>query len=472
MRKPSRDEVVSCRKEVRNRLGKQLARKSSNAFCVAYATATWTRPGPPRFIVELTPQEPVALPTAEAAEKSSENAPWSHIVGANAKYGEGASRSGVAAALREWCVAEFQERASRAASPIVAELRRGAAWELAALADRGRKKANRPAAEFCWLNQTIRTISDPRLLAELAFDDQIHRVDLPRRMFMEVKHSCKAMGAIAYRERSQHTGDGVKVAVIDSEVQVDHPAFGSRAKQKENFTEELWGNPMRHGTAIAGIIAGNLTNFVGMAPGAIIFNYKIFSPLGTGTDDFDGACALQKALKDEARIANCSWGTPAPTDGTSREVRMCDHAWKAGMTIVKSAGHGGTDPRAITSPGDAEGVIVVGATERANRKVMDYSSRGPTKNGLERPHLLAPGGSNAVQIRTCIPTDDVGEAGAGTSHAAAHVSGALALILEGEPWLKPDEQREKLLRLCDHFPDNDPNTHGAGFLSLDRLPPL
>jgi serine protease AprX len=462
----SREELVRCQREVEKQLGTALAGKASDAFCVEFARASWSRPGPPRFIVELTPRTPVPMPDRNAFEELHGRAGGSHEAG-----GERKSRAGAAASLRDWCVADLRERSTHAAAAILAELRRGSPWELAMGVEKSRSRgAAPPAAEHCWLNQVIRTSTDPRLLAELALDAEIHRVDLPRPLFLEVKESCKSMGAITYRTRSQRTGAGVKVAVIDSEVDADHPAFGNRVERKGNFTDEDFGRPDVHGTAIAGIIAANDNDFVGMAPGATIFHYKVFSPQGTASDDFDGACALARALEDKARIANCSWGTAAPTDGTSREARMCDHAWRSGMTVVKSAGHGGKNPLAITSPGDAEGVIVVGATDRVQRRIMAYSSRGPTENGRERPHLVAPGGSRAGPILTCDLADGFGKSPAGTSLAAAHVSGALALLLEAEPELTPDQQRDRLISLCIPYKQKDPNKHGAGFLSLDNLP--
>jgi serine protease AprX len=461
MKQISREEVISCRRELHNCLGSALGEKATDEFCVAFAQASWTRPAPARFIIELTPQSP-----PEADQRAAELNPERREPDRERAPKNLATKPG---SLHEGYATDLRERSYRAATPIIAELRGGLPWELAAGAGSGSAKDS-PRVEFCWLNQIIRTSVDPRRLAELA--SEIHRVDLPRLLFKEVGRSCALMGAIAYRERSNRSGTGVKVAVIDSEVDVEHPALGKRVEQKGNFTDEGWGKPDAHGTAIAGIIAADAKDFAGVAPGATIFHYKVFSRLGTGSDDFDGACALAKAVDDKARVANCSWGTAAPTNGTSREARMCDHAWKSGLTVVKSAGHGGKQALAITSPGDAEGVIVVGATERGRRRVMGYSSRGPTENDRARPHLVAPGGSRRGPIFTCDLSRSFGRIDPGTSLAAAHVSGVLALILEGSPELTPNQQRDELLKLCDAFPENDPNTHGAGFLSLDRLPPL
>jgi serine protease AprX len=133
----------------------------------------------------------------------------------------------------------------------------------------------------------------------------------------------------------------------------------------------------------------------------------------------------------------------------SREVRAADAAWSLGLTIVKSAGNRGPGVSTLTTPADADGVVVVGATDREGKAVQDYSSRGPIPGGMERPHLVAPGGiSGGRGIDSCLVGGGFGDCGAGTSFAAPHVTGLLALILEGEPDLTPNQQRKRLLSVC------------------------
>ena len=240
--------------------------------------------------------------------------------------------------------------------------------------------------------------------------------------------------------------------------------------RKQNYSRELWGNPGSHGTAVAGIAAANGNDLTGMAPDATIYNYKVLATNRfLNSDDFDGALAIQQALEDGAHIANCSWGAGPAGDGTSREARACNAAWALGLTIVKSAGNQGPGASTLTTPADADGVIVVGATDREGGAVQDYSSRGPTSSGQSRPHLVAPGGAPERGIDSCLPQGGFGDCGHGTSFAAPHVSGMLALILEREPELTPEELRAKLLSICAAFDANDTNTHGAGLVSLARL---
>jgi serine protease AprX len=119
----------------------------------------------------------------------------------------------------------------------------------------------------------------------------------------------------------------------------------------------------------------------------------------------------------------------------------------------------------LTSPADADGVIVVGATDRGGKRVQDYSSRGPA-GARERPHLVAPGGSHTSGVETCRPDGKFGSAGAGTSFAAPQISGLAALLLDEDPNLLPDAVRATLIRSSTRIKNGDGNTQGAGLIRL------
>jgi serine protease AprX len=134
--------------------------------------------------------------------------------------------------------------------------------------------------------------------------------------------------------------------------------------------------------------------------------------------------------------------------------------------IVKSAGNKGPGSSTLTTPADADGVIVVGATDRKGKKVQDYSSRGPAV-GKQRPHMIAPGGILGGEgIRSCLVGGGFGDCGAGTSFAAPHVAGILTLLLERNPNLTPNDLRDILLNTSALLTGPDVNTQGKGLVSL------
>ena len=469
------------RRRVRDRLGSAFADKATDALCEALgrpraaveAFGVSRRSSP--VVVEFTPP-----PQPETRGELRDAPAWRDLRKA-AEALRAAAPPEAALVQGQQLLRDARVRAAREAfyrrvGPVSDRLAR-AAGEGARRREFAAREAGVPRAplEVCWLNGTARVRTDPRVLAEVAEDGSVRRLDLPRRLRAEVAGTTARIGAPRYRGAKDLTGAGVVVAVIDSEVDLSHPAFQDRVVHKENLTAEPWGRPGEHGTAVAGVVAAD-NEFQGVAPGAVIYNYKVLATNESlTTDDFGGALALQQALEDGARVANCSWGVPeAPTDGTSREAAACDAAWGYGMAVVKSAGNAGPTAGTVTSPADAAGVIAVGATSLDGTRLEGYSSRGPTLHGEDRPHLLAPGGNRVQALVSCVVGGGYGPGSGigfyGTSFAAPHVSGALALLLEEDPERTPDDLRTLLLGACVQLPGVEASGQGAGLLDLAFLP--
>jgi serine protease AprX len=259
------------------------------------------------------------------------------------------------------------------------------------------------------------------------------------------------------------------VGIIDSEIHSEHDALKGRVVKAKNFTKEPWDTPDKHATAVAGIIGSNSADFLGMAPEAKLFNYKVLATDNNlNSDNFEGSMAIQKAVEDGMQIINCSWGDGPVESNISRLAKACNAAWELGIVVVKSAGNNGPGPGTLTRPAEADGIIVVGATGKDGRIVEDYSSRGPLPSGENRPHLVAPGGSFTFGITSCFE-DRFDNVGAGTSYAAPHVTGLLALILEEHPQLSPDELRTFVIKLCNLLNGFGEEIQGAGLISLRAL---
>ena len=431
------DELDAARRRTAQRLGSAVESKASDRFCLAFAGE---RPG-------LAPEALGRVP-AVIEFNAGDDPPPADVRVARETF------------LR--AVGPARDELQRAVAALELATRRAGAPEAVGAA---------PRVQTCWLNRTIRLDADPRALADVAADGSVQRLDVPRRLEPDQLGSdASLIAAAALRETEGLTGEGVTVGVIDSEVALRHPAFQDRVIHRQNFTSEPFGNPALHGTAVAGFVGASALEFSGMAPGATIANYKVIATVPTfNGDDFDGALAIQQALEDGVRVVNCSWGAGPATDGTSREARACDTAWELGLTVVKSAGNRGPGRSTLTTPADAEGVIAVGATDGPGEALADYSSRGPTEDGRQRPHLLAPGGSDTEGLLSALVGGGFGDVGQGTSYAAPHVVGLLALLLEREPDLTPTEQRDRLLGTCTEVAGLDPDLQGAGLLAPDGL---
>jgi serine protease AprX len=301
------------------------------------------------------------------------------------------------------------------------------------------------------------------VLADVAGDDGVAGIDVPRRLMPDAtppNHTAIALPA--FLARSSSTGDGITVGVLDSEVAFSHPALAGRVVHRRNYTAEPWGNPDHHGTAVAGIIAADDAEHGGIAPGAVVYNYKVLATNRfLNGDDFAGALAIQQALEDGVDVANCSWGAGPIGPLPSREARAVETAWAAGMAVVKSAGNRGPGPETMTTPAEAEGIIVVGATDVEGREVQPYSSRGAA-GARPGPDVVAPGGSDQVSLSCCLTNGGFGDAGMGTSYAAPHVTGLLALFLAEDPALLPDGLRERLRAHARRLPGLADRDQGHG----------
>jgi serine protease AprX len=325
--------------------------------------------------------------------------------------------------------------------------------------------------QACWLNHTVRAESDATVLGDVASDPAVAQIDVPRQLHAEaVAPNVTLEAAAAVRAEQPLSGKGITVGVIDSEVAGGHPALAGRVIHRRNYTPEPFNTPDGHGTAVAGFVGADSSVFRGVAPEVTIYNYKVLATVSAlNTDDFGGALAIQHALEDGIRVVNCSWRAGPNGDGTSREARACNTAWRLGLTIVKSAGNEGPAAQSLTTPADAEGVIAVGATDAAGGVIADYSSRGPTTDGRHRPHLVAPGGTFESGLTGLTVGGGVDNVGAGTSFAAPHITGLLALLLEGQPNLTPDQQRERLLAACRKLAGARVDDQGRGLIDPAAL---
>jgi serine protease AprX len=304
-----------------------------------------------------------------------------------------------------------------------------------------------------------------------------------------------------YAWSKNFTGSGIGVAVIDSGITAGRDftlanGTGSRIVYNQNFASgpntaaDLYG----HGTHVAGILAGNGMNsrganfrktFVGIADNASLINLRVLDQNGAGRDSAVIA-AIEKAIslksKYNIRVINLSLGR-AVYEGYKLDplCQAVEAAWKAGIVVVVAAGNEGRNDSAhtdgygtIAAPGNDPYAITVGAMKplgtstRADDLIASYSSKGPTLlDHVVKPDIVAPGNlmisvlaSSSATLVKASPENVValssytgngkGTASyftlSGTSMATQVVSGAIALLLQKNGSLTPDQVKARLMK--------------------------
>ena len=274
------------------------------------------------------------------------------------------------------------------------------------------------------------------------------------------------------------TGKGVGVAVIDTGIAGDLKDFRvSQTDSKSRVIGAAVTNPYAktatdkfgHGTHVAGIIAGNSLNrakndklrgkYVGVAPDANLISVKVSDDTG-GATVLDVIYGLQFAVDHKntynIRVANLSLeSTVAESYKTDPLDAAVEAAWFKGIAVVAAAGNRGNDPDAVKyAPANDPYVITVGGVDdmgtddQHDDKLADWSSRGRTQDGFNKPEVTAPGAQITSLLApnsefkrlcsTCIVSNEYMRIG-GTSMAAPMVAGAIALMLEEDPSLTPNE---------------------------------
>jgi hypothetical protein len=294
-------------------------------------------------------------------------------------------------------------------------------------------------------------------------------------------------------------GDGVRVGVIDTDIDVGHPEFEDRVVEVIRDSGYPYLTPGDHGTQVAGIIAAarDGRGMVGIAPGAEIVSAWLLDQ--DGSVSFPGPGGALGSWFDRMRrngvdVINASLA-PGPggslLNGSQQDLQALASARGDAVVAIAAGNHGedlpdascnGANKRLCNNPKKHFGhVLVVGALANRN-KLATFSNRprsacfrrpsdGRCEGRLKRWFLAAPG----VGVRSPLPANRYAKF-AGTSAAAPIVSGAAALVISKWPHLKdrPEKVARILLKSADDLGKRgvDPE-FGHGRLNVEAaLQPL
>lgn len=291
----------------------------------------------------------------------------------------------------------------------------------------------------------------------------------------------KETGVTAQLERAKQTvkgencgdlsGKNITAAVLDTGI-APLPCFSGRIKA---FKDVIGGKTApyddnSHGSHVSGILGAN-GKIKGIAPDISIVSVKVLDKFGRGSsaDLLEGlSWVYDNRKKYNIQIVNLSVGA-GTSDSFDPLVTAVEALWDEGIAITTAAGNGGPAPSSVTSPGTSRKVITVGCLDDDKHlsiwgsSVKDFSGRGPTKDCIIKPDILAPG----AEIISCSNIGDPLSL-SGTSMSTPIVTGAIALLLEKHPNLTPN-QIKYLLKITADDIKYPKNRQGWGLLNIEKL---
>ncbi|RSM70707.1 peptidase S8 [Actinoplanes sp. ATCC 53533] len=291
--------------------------------------------------------------------------------------------------------------------------------------------------------------------ATAAVWDKLVRADGIRRVWLDAEvqplldKSVPQIGAPAAWQAGL-TGKGVKVAILDSGLDPDHPDLRGRVVAAKSFIDDDPGTADLdgHGTHVASTVAGSGAasegRYRGVAADADLLIGRVCQDGCSTSSVLDG---MQWAVDNGARIVNLSLGGPDEPGIDPLEEAVNTLTARSGTLFVVAAGNDGGD-RTVSSPASAQSALAVAAVD-GDDALAGFSSRGPGADGAVKPDLAAPGaGIVAARARDTLALEAVDDNYAklsGTSMATPHVTGSAALLAQAHPGWRAEQLKGALV---------------------------
>ncbi len=253
---------------------------------------------------------------------------------------------------------------------------------------------------------------------------------------------------------SRYSGAGIKIAILDTGLDIYHPDFHGKVAEFQNFVGDFtpFHDGVGHGTHCAGTAAGPLrpakAQRYGIAWQSLLYAGRVLDDTGSG-GDANVLQGIDWAVGKKCEIISLSLGSPwvpgSPAYSTVYES-AAQRALANGCLLVVAAGNEAGDPRyigAVGFPGNSPSVLTVAAVDSALATAPFSSRVQPMAPGVKGPDLAGPGvavysawiggGYNVIS---------------GTSMATPHVAGIAALFAEANPGVRGKALKDLILGKC------------------------
>ncbi|MCG9708325.1 MULTISPECIES: S8 family serine peptidase [unclassified Pseudoalteromonas] len=274
----------------------------------------------------------------------------------------------------------------------------------------------------------------------------------------------------AYGEAAiNYNGAGIKVAVLDTGYDTEHPDLHGRVVASRDFTYSSNGvdDINGHGTHTASTVAGNGHEsdgkWVGVAPGSELIIGKVLGNNGGGSTLGILNGMYWAVMDEQADIVNMSLGGTATTC-SGPLVDMVEALSEKALFII-SAGNSFTR-ETIGSPGCAPSALTVGAIDR-DGNTASFSSRGPSPDGHSAKPDITSQGVSVVAAASGGLGDTAYRVYSGTSMSAPHVAGGAAIVMQARHDLTP-QQIKDVLTSSVKITDSHVLEQGAGPMDINR----
>lgn len=238
------------------------------------------------------------------------------------------------------------------------------------------------------------SIGDP----EIAKKYGIRKIEEDQEIEEFVEESVKQIDVVSlWDEGEGYTGKGIKVAVIDTGVDVAHIDLEGKIVETKDFTGDGFGDATSHGTHVASTILGSGAASGGRFKG-VAFDAKLYAGKVLYMKDGRGrgkgswiVRAIDWAVKNDVDVINLSLGSKKPKHGRDTLSLAVNKAADEGIVVCVAAGNSGRNGNStIGAPGAAEKAITVGAVDPENA-IAVFSSQGPVEAEYLKPDIVAPG---------------------------------------------------------------------------------